>query len=175
MGRLYARGGWRRLCSVKLGIAMPSRECRQQVLIEAPVEVVWGLVGDPNRHPEWWPTVVDTECDELHEGCRFRGVVLNPRGKQEDHEFTVERLDDCHEVLIRCEDIGTYTRFLLTGARDGTFVDAEFGIEPQTAGMHAVALISGRRILRRWLEQSIEALEQAAEQASTPGQQPDNP
>jgi uncharacterized protein YndB with AHSA1/START domain len=141
---------------------MPSRECRQQVLIEAPVEVVWQLVGDPNRHSDWWPTVVDSECDELHEGCRYHGVVINPRGKQEEHTFTVDRLDDCHEVVIRCEQNGTYTRFLLTGARDGTFVDAEFGIDPQNAGMHVVSVVAGRRILRRWLEQSVEALERAA-------------
>jgi hypothetical protein len=147
---------------------MPSRECRQQTLIEAPVEVVWGLVGDPNRHAEWWPSVVDSECEELEQGCRYRGVVLNPRGKQEQHDFVLERLDDCHEVLIRCEGIGTYTRFVLTGARDGTFVDAEFGIDPTSIGMHAVALVAGRRILRRWLEQSVDALEQAAVEARRP-------
>ena len=141
---------------------MASRECRQQVLIKAPVEVVWGLLGDPNRHAEWWPTVVDSECEQLEEGCRYRGVVLNPRGKQEQHTFTLERLDDCHEVLIRCEEIGTYTRFLLTDARGETFVDAEFGINPQTLAMNAVSVVAGRRILRRWLEQSIEALEAAA-------------
>jgi len=141
---------------------LPHRECRQQVLIDAPVEVVWGLVGDPNRHAEWWPTVVDSECDQLEQGCRFRGVVLNPRGKQEEHTFTLERLDDCHEVLIRCEQIGTYTRFVLTDARGGTFVDAEFGIDPHNLGMNVVSVVSGRRILRRWLEQSIEALQQAA-------------
>jgi hypothetical protein len=48
----------------------------------------------------------------------------------EEHTFTLERLDDCHEVLIRCDQIGSYKRFLLTDARGGTFVDAEFGIDP---------------------------------------------
>jgi hypothetical protein len=109
--------------------------------------------------------VVDTECEELEEGCRFHGVVKNPRGKEEEHDFVIERLDDCHEVLIRCEGIGTYTRFLLTGVRDGTFVDAEFGIDPLSPRMHAVALVAGRRILRRWLQQSVEALERAAVEA----------
>jgi hypothetical protein len=143
---------------------MPSRECRQQVLINAPVQVVWELLGDPNRHPEWWPTVVDAECDELRQGCRFRAVVKSPRGggREEGHTFTLERLEDCREVLIRCEEIGSYTRFVMTGARGGTFVDAEFGIDPKSTGMHLVAVVAGRRILRRWLEQSIEALERAA-------------
>ncbi len=148
---------------------MPSKECRQQVLIDAPVEVVWELVGNPNRHSDWWPTVVDAECDELEQGCRYRGVVRNPRGKEEEHTFAVERLEDCHEVLIRCEEIGSYTRFLLTDARGGTFVDAEFGIDPQSLGMQVVNVVAGRRILRRWLEQSIDALEQAAVKASSSG------
>ena len=31
---------------------------RQQALIEAPIDVVWGLVGDPKRHPHWAGGVV---------------------------------------------------------------------------------------------------------------------
>jgi hypothetical protein len=141
---------------------MPSRQCRQQTLIEAPVEVVWGLVGDPNRHDQWWPTVVDSECDELEQGCRYRAVVKNPRGKEEEHTFLVEQLDDRREVVIRCVEIGTYTRFQLAEAQGGTFLDAEFGIDPQSTGMHVVSVLAGRRILRRWLEQSVDALEAAA-------------
>jgi hypothetical protein len=141
---------------------MPHRECRQQVLIGAPVQRVWGLVGDPNRHGEWWPTIVHSECEDVEQGCRYRGVVINPRGKQEDHEFTLERLAENREVLIRCPEIGTYTRFLLTEAQGGTFVDAECGIDPQSAGMHVVSVVAGRRILRRWLDSTIEGLEEAA-------------
>jgi hypothetical protein len=141
---------------------MPNRQCRQQTLIEAPVEIVWDLVGDPNRHAQWWPSVVDSECEQLEQGCRYRAVVKSPRGKHEEHTFEVERLDDCHEVVIRCLEIGTYTRFVLTEARGGTFVDAEFGIDPMNAGMHVVSVVAGRRILRRWLEQSIDALDEAA-------------
>ncbi len=140
---------------------MPHRECRQQVLIEAPVQVVWGLVGDPNRHSDWWPTVVHSECEDLEQGCRYRGVVINPRGKQEDHLFELEQLAENREVLIRCPDIGTYTRFVLAEAQGGTFVDAEFGIDPKSASMHMVSVVAGRRILRRWLDETIDALERA--------------
>jgi hypothetical protein len=141
---------------------MPHRECKQQALIDAPVEVVWGLLGDPNRHSEWWPTTVDAECEDLHEGCRYRAVVMSPRGQAEEHEFTVERLEDCREVLIRCHGVRTYTRFLLTEAQGGTFVDAEFGIDPASIQMHVVSAVAGRRILRRWLEQTMSALERSA-------------
>jgi uncharacterized protein YndB with AHSA1/START domain len=140
------------------------RECRQQKLIDAPVKVVWDLVGDPNRHPEWWPTTVDTECEQIERGCRYRAVVTSPtgRGGAEHHVFTIERLDDCHEVLIRCEDMGSYTHFLLTEAQGRTFLDARFGIEATSLGMSALVAVSGRRILRRWLEETVRSLEQAA-------------
>jgi ribosome-associated toxin RatA of RatAB toxin-antitoxin module len=37
-------------------------EVRQQVLIEASPEVVWELITDVNRHPEWWPDVEEVHC-----------------------------------------------------------------------------------------------------------------
>ncbi len=133
------------------------------------MQIVWDLLGDPNRHPEWWPTVVDAECEQLEQGCRFRGVVKSPRGKAQDHEFTLERLEDCREVLIRCVDIGTYTRFLLTEAQGSTFVDAEFGIDPPNVGLHVMSIVAGRRILRRWLQESIDALDRAAVERAAAG------
>ena len=44
------------------------RSSTQQTFIEAPVERVWELVGDPNRHPEWWPEMLEIECADLKEG-----------------------------------------------------------------------------------------------------------
>jgi uncharacterized protein YndB with AHSA1/START domain len=46
------------------------RSSTQQVFIDAPIERVWELVGDPNRHPEWWPEMLEVECADLKEGCR---------------------------------------------------------------------------------------------------------
>jgi len=36
-------------------------EARQQAYIEAPVEIVWDLLADVDRHPEWWPRVLSVE------------------------------------------------------------------------------------------------------------------
>jgi hypothetical protein len=52
---------------------------------------------------------------------------------------------------------GLYARYLLTPARDGTFVDAEIGIEPR--GIER--LVAGR-FVRRWLAQSLEGLRRAS-------------
>jgi uncharacterized protein YndB with AHSA1/START domain len=136
---------------------------RQQALINAPVEVVWELLRDVNHHAEWWPNVVEAECDEVEQGCEYRNVVERP-GPLPDLTTTlhIEKLDDCEEVLIRCMDTGTYTHFVLTEARGGTFVDAEFGTEPKKLGLKVFDVISGKRYFRRWGEQSLDALRRVA-------------
>jgi hypothetical protein len=53
---------------------------RRQAQIDAPIQSVWNLVGDPNRHPEWFPKVVEAECDGLDERCTYRMVVNGPVG-----------------------------------------------------------------------------------------------
>jgi hypothetical protein len=134
----------------------------QQAFIDAPPERIWELVGDPNRHPDWWPDVIEVECADLSEGCRYRGVV---KGffKAETHDLVIERLDTCQEVCISCEGTGVTTRFVLTGAQGGTFVEGHFGIEPNSIGMKVIGAVSGRRVMRSWLERSLENLKHVAE------------
>lgn len=142
------------------------RSSTQQAFIDAPVQAVWDLVGDPNRHPSWWPDVIEVECADLREGCRYRGVVKGFLGVDE-HDLLLERLDDCHEVSIYCDGTGVTTRFLLTEAQGGTFVEGYFAIAPNSLGMKVVGAVAGRRIMRSWLEQSLENLKQEAERAPT--------
>jgi hypothetical protein len=139
------------------------RSSTQQGHIDAPVEVVWHLLGDPNRHPEWWPEMLEVECADLEQGCRYRGVVKGPFGRQEEHELLVEKLDNCREVSIYCEGTGVYTRFYLTEARGGTFVEGCFGANAESIGMKVFSAVAGRRYLRSWLSQSLKRLKVAAE------------
>ena len=142
---------------------------RQQALIDAPVKVVWELLSDVNHHAEWWPKIVEATCDEVKQGCEYRNVVERP-GPLPDlaTRLHIEKLDDCEEVLIRCLDTGTYTHFVLTAAKGGTFVDAEFGTEPKKIDMKVFDVIAGKRYCRRWLEQSLDALQHvAAERGSS--------
>jgi uncharacterized protein YndB with AHSA1/START domain len=143
------------------------RSSRQQVHIEAAPEAIWELVGDPNRHPEWWPDVLEVECADLREGCRYRGVTKGPL-RVEEHELLLERLDDCNEISIHCEGAGVTTRFKLADAQGGTFVEGYFSIEPNSIGTTVLAAVTGRRYLRSWLEQSLANLKQAAEQQPAP-------
>ena len=63
---------------------------------------------------------------------------------------------------MRCLNTGTYTRWLLTEAQGGTFIDAEFGLEPRTLGTRVFDQLAGKRYFRRWLEESLDALERVA-------------
>ena len=136
----------------------------QQSHIDAPPLTVWELVGDPNHHPDWWPEMLETDCTDLEEGCRYRGVVKGMFGADE-HDMLIERLENCDEISIHCEGTGVTTRFRLTEAQGGTFVEGYFAIEPNSIGWKMVGAVMGRRYMRSWLERSLENLKQAAEQA----------
>jgi uncharacterized protein YndB with AHSA1/START domain len=143
------------------------RSSIQQAYINAPPETIWELVGNPNRHPDWWPGIVEVECADLQEGCRYREVVKGFFRPQE-HDILIERLDTCQEVCISCQDTGVTTRFVLTAAQGGTFVEGHFAIDPNSIGTKVVAAVSGRRIMRSWLERSLENLKHVAERAPAP-------
>jgi uncharacterized protein YndB with AHSA1/START domain len=135
--------------------------CRLQAQVDVPPETLWELVGNVERHPEWWPRVMNVHCEGLAEGCNYRQVLKSPMGVIET-DVSVERLEGCHELTLRCLDTGTYAHWLLTEAQGGTFVDVEFGLDPQTMRTRVFDVVAGRRYFRNWLEQSIEALRSAA-------------
>jgi hypothetical protein len=139
---------------------------RQQALIDAPVEVIWTLVGDPARHPEWWPRVVEVKGEHFVEGATYVQTTKGAIGEQTT-TLLVESLNEAHEARMRCLDTGTYTSWLLTEARGSTFVDVEFGMEPNGFANRVWDVGFGKRFFRRWLEQSVDALEQAAKAAPT--------
>jgi Polyketide cyclase / dehydrase and lipid transport len=97
----------------RVGSEFERGDCRRRALIEAPIEVVWALVRDVNRHPEWWPRVVDVECEGLEEGCTYRQVGESPFGYQE-LDVVVDRPDELRELRIRCPETGTFVDLSLT-------------------------------------------------------------
>jgi hypothetical protein len=136
-------------------------DCRRQAHIEAPIAIVWELIADVERHEEWWPRVLETECKELGEGCTYRQVVHTPLGNDEMN-LRIETLDDCEEFRIRCVDTGTFVRFGLTEAQDGTFVDGRMGMEPDGLAYRVFDALAGRIYFRRWLAESLDAMSAAA-------------
>lgn len=135
--------------------------CRLQAQVDVPPDALWELLGNVERHPEWWPRVVGVHCEGLEQGCTYRQVLTSPIGVVET-DVSVERLDDCRELTLRCLDTGTYAHWLLAAAQGGTFIDVEFGIDPKSTKTRVFDLVAGRRYFRHWLQQSIDALRTAA-------------
>lgn len=132
-------------------------------MIEAPVDAVWALVGDPPGYDAWWPRIVRIEAEEIAPGCVYRQVVKPPLGREETHTVEIEQLEDCHVVQVRCIEPGIAMRWVLTQAGDGTFVDAAFGAEMDSLGRRVFGAVAGKRFVRRWLADSVEALRTATE------------
>jgi hypothetical protein len=138
---------------------------KRQAMIDAPVASVWALVGDPASYDEWWPRIVRVDADEFVPGCEYRHVVKGLFGRTEEHTVAVEELDDCHVIQVRCVEPGITLRWVLTEARGSTFVEAEFGVEIDSVGMRVVGALVGKRFMRRWVEDSLDALDGAATRA----------
>jgi hypothetical protein len=134
---------------------------RHQAYLEAPLEVVWGLVGTPSRHPEWWPRVVEVRGERFEQGDEYAQVTTNLTGRIQT-SFLVERRDDLREIRMRCQLTGTYADWLLTPAQGGTFVELEMGMQPRRLGDRIFDQAAGRPYFRRWANQSLEALRRAA-------------
>jgi hypothetical protein len=134
---------------------------RRQAHLDAPLEVVWGLVGTPSRHPEWWPRVVEVRGERFEEGDEYAQVISNPRGNVES-TFLLERRDDLREIRMRCSLTGMYADWVLTPAQGGTFVELTMGLDPKRFGDRVFDLALGKLYFRRWSEQSLDALGQAA-------------
>jgi Polyketide cyclase / dehydrase and lipid transport len=136
-------------------------DSRQQAWIQAPIDVVWDLIADVDNHPAWWPRIVESECDELGEGCTYRQVVHTPFGEDE-MLLRIEAFDNCEEFRIRCVNTGTFVRFALTPAQAGTFVEGRMGMEPDGLADKVFDAVAGRIYFRRWLAASIEAMARIA-------------
>jgi hypothetical protein len=137
-----------------------------QALIEAPPERVWELVGDPRRHPEWWPRVVEVKGQVFDQGDNYAQVTREPIGNVETI-MHVERLEDMQTIHLRCTLTGTYAHWLLTEAQGNTFVDVEFGMDPIRIRDKILDKTIAKPYFRRWLDESLKGLERAAERPQT--------
>jgi hypothetical protein len=134
---------------------------RQHAHLEAPLEIVWGLVGTPSRFPEWWPRVIEVRGERFEQGDEYAQVTTNPMGRIET-SFLVEQRDDLREIRMRCQLTGTYADWMLTPAQGGTFVELEMGMQPRRLGDRVFDLARGKAYFRQWADESLEALRRAA-------------
>jgi hypothetical protein len=115
--------------------------------------------------------VIEVRGEHFDEGSNYAQVTKDPTGQTET-TMTVERLEDLREIHMRCMRTGTYAHWLLTEAQGNTFVDVEFGMDPIGFGNSLFDVTFGKLYFRRWLSQSLLALERAAEGDRGPQRQP---
>ena len=131
---------------------------RQQTLIEAPLDAVWGQVGNPSTYPRWAGDVVEvTGLDDVKEGAHFRQTTKTPLRTTET-EFVVESFDELKEIQVRCLMSGYYLRWQLTEAGEDTFAEVEIGMDPTRLGFRAVDKTVGRRWYRKLVEDTLAGL-----------------
>jgi uncharacterized protein YndB with AHSA1/START domain len=131
-------------------------------LIDAPLEEVWGFVGDPARYPEWAAGVVDvTGVAEVEEGAEFRQTTKVPIGSPTTTTFRIDELDELREIRLTCEASGLYSRWQLTEAQASTFVDVEIGMQPEAFRHRAFDTVLGKRWYRSLADDSIDGLRAA--------------
>jgi Polyketide cyclase / dehydrase and lipid transport len=148
-----------RAASERIGGAVS--ECRQQGLISAPIDRVWDLLGNPARHPDWWPRVVEVRGESFDTGDAYVQVTRNPLGERAT-AMQIDEIDEMRSLRFHCTTTGTYTSWLLTPAQNDTFVEAVFGMQPASLQYKVFDAAVGRAYFRRWLEQSFRALSEAA-------------
>ncbi|MCD6015431.1 MAG: Polyketide cyclase / dehydrase and lipid transport [Geminicoccaceae bacterium] len=134
---------------------------RQQALVEAPLERVWELVGDPNRYPEWASDIVEvTGLPRIAQDATFRQVTRTAN-RTSAATFKIEELENLRSIKMRCLDTNTYTRFVLTDARGETFVDVETGTASTSLRDRALDATKRRLFFRRLVNRMLDGLREA--------------
>jgi Polyketide cyclase / dehydrase and lipid transport len=135
---------------------------REQAHLDAPLEVVWDLVGSPKRYPEWWPRVIEVRGERFEEGDEYTQVTKDPIGSKSETSFLLEKRDNLRQIRMSCELTGMYADWVLTSAQGGTFVEVEMGIEAKRVADRVFDRAMGRAYFRRWTSQSLDGLRDAA-------------
>jgi carbon monoxide dehydrogenase subunit G len=139
---------------------------RQQFYLDAPIESVWELVGDPRRHVQWWPEVIEMRGERFEEGDEYVQVSRVPLGKVMESAFIVDRRDELRDIRVMCQKTGRYADWELAEAQDGTFIDVTFGLEPRAFGYRLFDRTAGKVYMRRWLTEAVDGLRAAASSRS---------
>jgi uncharacterized protein YndB with AHSA1/START domain len=136
----------------------------QQALIEAPVERIWELLGNPERYSEWAADAVEVTGvpTTIEKGTTYRQTGPGPFGGSVTTTFMVEELNDLKEIKLRCQMSGYYSHWRLTQAQGGTFADVELGVEPIGVHGRVAQLAMTKRTLRQVTEESLDGLRRAA-------------
>jgi uncharacterized protein YndB with AHSA1/START domain len=142
---------------------------RAQAHVDAPLEEVWALVGDPATYPQWWPVAVEIRGETFEVGDVYTQVLATFAGRPLEYTRIIDQRDELKELRWSCPTTGGFQHWQLTAAQGGTFVDMEMGLHPPALRYRLFDKTVGRWFIKRWAEQAIDGLRQTLASARTPG------
>ena len=141
---------------------------RAQAHLDAPLEDVWALVGNPATYPEWWPVAVEIRGETFEVGDVYTQVV-GIAGRRLEYSRIISDREELKELRWHCPTTGGFQHWLLTDAQGGTFVDMEMGIkDPEDARFGLFDKTVGRWFIKHWAEQAIDGLRRTLTSRPTP-------
>jgi uncharacterized protein YndB with AHSA1/START domain len=108
---------------------------REETLVSAPPEEVWGLVSDPARLPLWWPGV--TRVEEASDEA-WTTVLSSPKGKSVRVDHSLVDAEPERRVVWRQEvEESPFERILASST-------TEIALEPSEGGTRVTVSIDQR-------------------------------
>jgi hypothetical protein len=84
---------------------------RTQAHLDAPLDDVWALVGNPATYPEWWPVAVEIRGEKFEVGDPFTQVV-GIGGRRLEYSRIIERREEFKELKWHCPTTGGFQHWL---------------------------------------------------------------
>jgi hypothetical protein len=106
--------------------------------------------------------VVEVRGEQIEEGTEYVQVTRSPAGEMTTR-MLVEARDELQEIRMRCRLTGYYAHWRLTSGQGGTFTEVEFGMDPERTSDKVFDAVLGRIYWRRWLKESVRALQARAQ------------
>ncbi len=144
---------------------------RAQAHLDAPLDEVWALVGNPATYPQWWPVAVEIRGERFEVGDRYTQVLPRFAGRRFEYTRIIDRRDEFKELKWSCPTTGGFQHWTLTAADGGTFVDMEMGLNPPALRYTLFDKSVGRWFIKRWAEQAVDGLRETLASAGSSGVQ----
>jgi uncharacterized protein YndB with AHSA1/START domain len=136
---------------------------RQEIVVQATPEEVWGLVSDPARLPQWWPGV--TRVEEASADA-WTTVLSSPTGKSVRIDYSRVEAEPERRVVWRQEvEESPFERILASAtteialAEDADGTRVTVSLEQRPRGWARFAPLQFRAAGRRQVRGAVEGLD----------------
>jgi uncharacterized protein YndB with AHSA1/START domain len=136
---------------------------REEIVVRATPEEVWGLVSDPARLPQWWPGV--TRVEEASADA-WTTVLSSPKGKSVRIDYSRVEAEPVRRVVWRQEvEESPFERILASAtteialAEDADGTRVTVSLEQRPRGWARFAPLQFRAAGKRQVEGAVEGLD----------------